>query len=1233
MLRSVIGASVRFRFLLIAFTAAGIALAVVMLPGMHSDVLPETAPVTVRIQTEAPGLSAPEVESLVTVPLEKNLLEGVMGVADVTSDSIPGLSQIVLDFASGTSLYQARQLVQERLTQAFVLPNVSRPPVMLQPVSSTGNVMLIGLTSRELSLIDLSVLARWTIVPRLLGVPGVADVAAFGEADRQLQVLVNPTRLAARHITLAQIIETAGNAQLVSPLSFLEGSTPGTGGFLEGPNQRMTIQPVLPFGTPANLAQVPVAETSGRQPVPLGSVTDIVVGHQPLIGDALVRGQPGLVLVVEKLPSASVPAVTDGLDQALTQLRPALSGVQVSTSLFRPASYTGAAQHNLIVALIAAAAGAALALVLLLSLRLAAIALIAMGTSLLAGIMALYLLGYTFNALVALGLLLALAVVAAEGAGTARRLMTRMRSAARDGTRPSGASLAIEACNELRGPLCAATLAVLAGAAPLAFASGVTGAFLRPMVLAFALTVAASMVVALTVTPALAAVLLGGDRRPVPGRGRGRAHPASRPAREVTGQAYRAALGRALRMPRWAMAGLGLAGLGALAALPAMHPGQPQFQDRNLVIRWTGAPGMSLPELDRLAERTSSELAALPAVGDVAATVGRAVSSDQIVNTNSAEIWVTIKPGAPYASAVGQVRAIAGGMPGVAGTVSTYESDSMGGVLAPAPSVLTVRLYGSGYGQLARLGRQAEAVMSRTSGLGPPQMQLPVDQPTLNLAVNLGAATRNGVKPGDIRREAATLLSGLTVGNFFEQQKVFDVVVMGTPALGHSLTGVNDLLLDTVNGGHARLGSLARVSVASEPADIKHDAMSPYVDVTARLSGRGLGPAMRAVADGLGRVAFPLGYSAVVVGRPASPAVSWERLAGYVLAALIGVLLLAQAATGSWRLALLVLTALPVPVAAGVLTAFALGAQDSLAAMTGLLGVLAIAIYQAFRVTATIRRAHPGGRGPLTQDRLVAAAADASGPVITAATVGAAALVPFIAMGDTAGTELLHTAAAVILAGLVAATLLNTIVLPVACLRFGRVQDVAAGPDQDLAEAHTVPFPREEQAGTGVPRPATEPGHPVLLREGALVHRFIRRAGRPVIAAAAVLAVLAGCGGGTSAPDEPPTARMANAGPHGALSVVLTPVGLQRIGLRTAVAAPAGRDRAVVPYSALLYQSDGSTVIYTVTGPLTYTLVTVGVASIQGSQVYLTGLAPGATVVTVGGEELLGVQDGVGAQT
>ena len=246
MLTALIAASSRFRFLLAA-VAAGIMIAgVARLPSMPVDVLPETSPVVVQLQTEAQGLSAAEVETLVTLPLEKELLEGIMGVTNVTSDSIPGLSSIVLHFAPGTNVYQARQLVQERLTSAFVLPNVSKPPVMVQPLSTTSNVMLVGLSSRTLSQIDLSVLARWTIVPRLLGVAGVAEVATFGQADRQLQVLVDPATLAADHISLAQVIAAAGNSQLVSPLSYLKGSTPGTGGFIEDQNQRLTIRPINP---------------------------------------------------------------------------------------------------------------------------------------------------------------------------------------------------------------------------------------------------------------------------------------------------------------------------------------------------------------------------------------------------------------------------------------------------------------------------------------------------------------------------------------------------------------------------------------------------------------------------------------------------------------------------------------------------------------------------------------------------------------------------------------------------------------------------------------------------------------------------------------------------------------------------------------------------------------------------------------------------------------------------
>jgi Cu/Ag efflux pump CusA len=1059
MLHSLIGASIRFRFAIAAIVAGIVIVAGGQLRHMHADVLPETSAPVVRIQTEAQGLSAPEVEALVTVPLEKNLLEGVRGVTDVTSQSIPGLSAIDLHFAPGTSIYVARQLVQERLTGAFVLPNVSKPPVMLQPVSSTGNVMIVGLTSPKLSPIDLSVLARWTIVPRLLGVAGVADVSTFGQADRQLQVLVDPARLAAHHVGLDQIIETAGNSQLVSPLSFLEASTPGTGGFLEDANQRITIRHVLPFGTPANLAQVPVAGTAGR-PLRLGSVTQVVQGHQPLIGDGLVRGRPGLVLVVQKLPSASVLSVTRGLDQALSSLRPSLPGVRIDVSVFRPASYLGEAGRNLRLALLIAAGLAALALILLLAgLRLAVVGLAAIAISLIAATALLYALGYTFNALVVLGLLLALAVVADDAAGAADRLLAR-RARARDGGRDAAAALpatglVADALSEFAGPLCTATVAAVLAAAPLLLASGLTARFLRPMALAFAAGLAVSMLVTLLITPALAAVVLAVRWR----------EPRLAGLLCRFDGLYRDLLRRGgLRIPRPVLAALLVIGIGGLALLPAMHPGRPAFADRDLVIRWAGPPGMSLTELDRLTALASHELARLRGVQDVAATLGRAVSSDQIVNPNSAEIWVTLRPDAGYDRAAAQVRAIATGTPGIRGSVSTYEGDAMAGVLSGHSDDVVVRIYGPEYPELARLADRVKTVMSHVRGLGPALAQLPVDQPTLDVRVNLDRATRDGVKPGDIRREVATLVNGLTAGNFFEQEKVFDVVVVGAPAVRASLSSIEDMLVDTVNGGHARLGSLASVRVTAEPAEISHEAMSRYVDVVAPVTRGSAHLAGAAVRSQLARLRFPVQYYFALQGGPGG-GTPWPELISYAVAALAGIVLLAHAALGSWRLALLVLAVLPLPVAAGAAAAFAIGARDSLAAAAALLGVLAITIRQALRMIAASRgRAAPTAvptaeddadeRGAVTETGF----ADGARPVLGSMTLAAVILLPFVALGNVAGNELPHTAAVVLLTGLVVATLVNLYVLPaaVAILRPAASPDTAgpdvAGPDMAGAE-------------------------------------------------------------------------------------------------------------------------------------------------------------------------------------
>ncbi len=1039
MLSRLLGVSVRFRFLLVALAAGVIIAGILRLPQTHVDVLPETSPTVVEVQTEALGLSAPEVESLVTVPLEKNLLEGVLNVTNVTSNSIPGLSSIDLHFAPGTNLYQARQLVQERLTAAFVLPNVSKPPVMLQPVSSTSNVMIVGLSSRTLSQIDLSVLARWTIIPRLLGVAGVANVATFGQADRQLQVLVKPSVLAAHHISLAQVIRSAGNSQLVSPLSFLAGSTPGTGGFLESPNQRLTIRHILPFGTPANLAQVPVSDVHGK-PLVLGDLARVVQGHQPLVGDALVGQGSGLLLVISKLPSASVPAVTMGVQQALTGLKPGLPHVRFDTSLFRPASYLAAATSNITLALITAGLLALLALVLLLlSLRTAAISAITIVLSVLAATAVLQALGYSFNVLVLLGLLIAVGIVVDDAVRGACALTAELADERREAAARPVATVVAAAYRDFTGPLAAASVAALVCVAPLFFASGLTASFLHPAAVAFALAVLASMLVALTVGPALAAVFFSVRRR----SRRGYAI-----ARRI-GAGCTAVLRGMVRARAWALLVACLAGLAALlVVMPRMHPRPPAFQDRNLVINWSGAPGMSLPELTRVTALTDKALLAVPGVRGVGASLGRAVTSDQFDNTNSGQIWVTIRPDADFDKTVATVRSIVAGTPGMRASVSTYEHHSLHGALAGPARDVVVRVYGPDLTRLPALAGQVRSLMAGAKGLGPGHVQLPVDQPEINIEVKLLQAKLHGLTPGEVRREAATLLLGLTVGNFFQSEKVFDVTVQAQPAVRDSLTSINNMLIDAGNGGHIRLGDVAKISVAPEPLDIKHQAMSPYLDVVAPLArGASAKPAEAVVASKLAAMRFPLEYHAEIVGT-GTGGTSRTLFVSYLIVALVGLLLIGQAALASWRLAGLVLAALVVPVAAAALVASALG-TTSLSAAAGVVGVLVLAIRQAIAVAARIRRRHASDGNGLTADLVVAAVADAAGPLITSALVTAYLLVPLIVLGYRPGTEVVHAAAVVIACGLAVATVVNLLLLPAAYLALG---PAAARPEAEEAE-------------------------------------------------------------------------------------------------------------------------------------------------------------------------------------
>jgi CzcA family heavy metal efflux pump len=1069
MIRAIVRSSLRFRLLILALAAGVMVAGVVQLRDAPVDVLPEFTPPYAEIQTEALGLSADEVEQLITVPLEADLLNGVEGVEVIRSESLPGLSSIVLVFEQGTDIYRARQLVEERLTQAHALPHVSEAPTLLQPLSSSSRVLMIGLSSDSLSPTEQSLIARWTMRPRLMGVPGVANVAIWGQRDEQLQVQVDPEQLRDRNVTLSQVIRTAGNAQVVSPLSFLEGSTPGTGGFIETPQQRLQVRNVFDkIADPKELGKVPVEGAQGR--MRLSDVSKIRVGHQPLIGDAVVGDGAGLVLVVEKFPGASTPEVTDGVEEALDDLEPALSGLRTDTSTFRPASLIEDAIDNLTLTIAIAAALLVLVLAaLLFQWRTVAIALATIPVSLAAAALVIDLLGETFNAISFAGLAAAVAIVIDEAVVSAENVGRRLRRRGRGASGASRpmASRVLDATHEMRAPLAYGSLIALLAIAPVAVMEGRPGAFFEPMALSYALAVGAAMLVALTVAPALSVTLF--SKRTV-----------ARDSALLRGLAprYGAALRSFMARPRAVLIVVGVAAVVGLATVPFLDTSAvPAFKDRDVLVRLDAPPGTSNPRMTRIATDLGRELRALPGVDEVGAHVGRAKTGDQLVNVDSGELWVSLAPGADHDRTLASIEAAVDRTRGVEHDVTTYTAERIRDVgalregdnpasgndidvLTGSDKPLVVRMYGQDLATLRGEARRALRAVSRVDGVVDPTLELPVTQPTIEIETDLDRAQRFGVKPGDVRRAEAALIQGIHVGSIFKEQKVFDVIVRGVPATRRSVASVRNLLLDRPGGGHVRLGQVADVRVGKTPVSIERDAVSRRLDIEAGVSGRSLDAVAGDVEDRLSRMRFPLEYHAEVIKRTAADEIGATRMIVVAIAAALACFLLLQAAFRSWTVAALVFLTLPLALVGGLVLALVSGGALSLGSLLGLVAVLALAARTGLVLIRHMQDLAPdsGRFGPGLVER---GALERLAPILTSAAGIAAVMLPFVIAGSPPGLEVIHPMAIVVLGGLVTSTLLSLFVLPALYLRFGGRQPTLS-PEEELMQRWADVAPEEE---------------------------------------------------------------------------------------------------------------------------------------------------------------------------
>lgn len=1022
---------VQFRLLVLAMAVGILGFGLTTLPNMPVDEFPEFAPPQVEIQTEALGLSASEVEQLITSPMEADLLNGVAWVEAIRSKSVPGLSSIQMVFKPGTDLFRARQLVSERLTQARALPNVSAAPVLMQPLSSTSRVMMIRLTSKDMSAIDMSVLARWTMKPGLLAVPGVANVAIWGQRDQQLQVLVDPVQLAAKGVTLDEVIKTTGNSVWVSPLSYLEASTPGTGGFFETGHQRIGVQHVLPITTPQDLGQIPLDSPAGN--LLLKDVATVQMDHQPLIGDALLSKEAELLLVVEKFPETNTMDVTRGVEEALRALQPGLPGMQVDTTVYRQASF--------IVEEIGAV-GAALLITLLLivamfwaffrSWHAAVISLFTIPVALIAAALVLHLRGAGMNTMVFAGMVLALAVIVGDVAEDLNGVVAARKTAAKHVGEPRDKQLSAvlipEALRAGRTPILYSLLIMALATMPALFIAGENGALFGPLVLSYLLALVASMIVALAATAALAFVLPGASSAP----------PERRSLKWLEDR-YGLLLARLRGKARWVFAAsavVALAGLALVPQLAANHPGVPVLADKTLVVHWSSIAGTSDQEMSRITESAAGELRSLPGVANVGGHVGRAITSDQAGDVSSGELWVSVASDASIADTSAAVEQVIAGYPGLTSKVSTYPQERIDEIRDAADSGFAVRIYGLDTAILRQKAGEVQRILERTAGVFNAHVDAPVEQPIAEVKVDLAAAQKAGIAPGDVRRAAAALVQGIEVGNLYEQQKVFSVVVKGAASTRNSLDSVRDLIIDTPSGGHARLGDVAQVTMVGNESVILHDDTSRRVDVKADIQGRPLSEIQHDIDASLQQMQFPISYHAEILTKYAQQQSNFQWLWLLAAIAAAGILVLLQTASGSWRLAAPLFLGLILALSGGVLVAAATGAVNSLIALVAFAVVLGVAARGTLLMTGHVRRLRAKGSAAPSPALVVRAARERLGPTLMSAAMTGLALLPLVLFGGVVGTEIILPLAVIIWGGLLTSTLSTLFVVPAVLIRF-----------------------------------------------------------------------------------------------------------------------------------------------------------------------------------------------------
>jgi len=1021
MMKWLVSTSLRLRVAIVVLTGILIIAGSRIVSQTRFDVFPEFAPPLVEVQTEVPGLSTSDVEVLVTVPIE-NALNGVSWLQEVRSKSVLGLSSVVLYFEEGTDIMEARQLVQERLTQlAERLPSVAKPPVILSPLSATSRVLKIGMSSEKLSQMEMTTIAKWTMRPRLMAIPGVANVAIWGQRDRQIQVLVDPNHLYTHEVTTKDVVRAAQEAVQI-----------GGGGFIDTPNQRLAVAHTLSVQSAEDLSDVPVVIRNGA-PLKLGDLADLVEGFPPPIGEAVINDGPGILLIVEKQPWGNTLEVTQKIEEVLEALRPGLKDIDIDSTIFRPATFIEMSLSNLNRALLIGCVLVIAVLAFFLNnWRTALISALAIPTSLIIAALILNYRGGTINTMVLAGLIIALGELVDDAIIDVENIMRRLRLNRASGNPDSIFKVVLNASLEVRSAVVYGSVIIVLVLMPVFFLQGLSGSFFRPLALSYVLAILSSLLVALTLTPALSMLLLPRivERQ-------------ESPFLQWLKSRYEALLPKLINRPKKVLAFMASALVLTLVAIPFLgEEFLPHFKEYDFLMHWVEKPGTSLQAMERITTRVSKELRSIPGVRNFGAHIGRAEVADEVVGPNFTELWISLDPDVDYGTTVEKIQEIVDGYPGLYRDLLTYLRERIKEVLTGASATLVIRIYGENLDILRQKAEEVKAAIADTEGVIDLKVQPQVLVPHIEVHFHPEAAAQFGLTAGEVRRAAELLMKGIKVGEFYEDQNIFDVVVWGAPHVRSNIDALRSLKIETPTGGLVPLNEVADVYVAPTPNQITRESASRYTEVTCNVRGRDLGSVAREIESRVRKIPFARGYHPEFLGEYAAQRASRQRILALSVFSLIGIFLILYTDFGSSRLALLVLAGLPFALIGGVLFAIVSGGVLSLGSLIGFVTVLGVAARNSIMLISHYKHLQLEEGYSFGVDLVIQGAKERLAPILMTALTTALALLAIVIGGNRPGQEIEHPMALVILGGLISSTILNLLVMPVIYWKFGKPREL-----------------------------------------------------------------------------------------------------------------------------------------------------------------------------------------------